>query len=147
VGHGRLLGYAERSSERVRRGLRLFCSNRHRRRGCGRTVAIWLATFLPRRVVGARTLLSLVVAIAAGQRLATAWRALSSMAVRTGYRLRDRLALAGPAIRTALLARAPPPQADRASPHAQLLEHLRAALGEAADFATYQLTFQRSVLG
>jgi len=35
--HGFLRGYAEEGSDRVVRCWRIFCSNRGRRRGCGRT--------------------------------------------------------------------------------------------------------------
>jgi hypothetical protein len=147
IGHGRLVGYAEASSERVTRGMRLFCSNRHRRRGCGRTCSVWLASVLPRRVVRASTLSALLIALANGERVATAWRRLSCTSQRTGYRLRDRLALRGPAMRTALLSRAPPPPTSSPCLHAHLLAHLRAALGDGADLGSYQLAFETAVLG
>lgn len=147
VGHGRVLGYAERSSERVVRGRRLFCSDRGRRGGCGRTVAVRLASVIVRHVVRANTWFALFVALAHGARCAAAWRALSAMSLRTGYRLRDRLAHARHALRTTLLSRAPPPEASSASADAQLVAHLRAILGaDTGSFDRYQHTFQRSLL-
>ena len=146
IGHGRLVGYAEGSSDREVRGRRLLCSNRHRRAGCGRTSPIWLAAVIPRRIVRAATAFALLAALAVGTRVACAWPRISSMALRTGYRTEARLALAGPAIRTALLTRAPPPPVQTASPDAQLVAHLRAVLGP-DPFASYQLVFQRPLLG
>ena len=69
------------------------------------------------------------------------------MHLRTGTRIRARLALDGPLIRSALLARAPPPFVDSPSLVVQLLAHVYAALGSSTDpFALYQLAFQRPLL-
>lgn len=146
VGHGRLFGYGERTSCREVRGQRVLCSNRRRRGGCGRTFTLWLASVVPRLTVRAVTIFALLAAMADGVPCARAWRAASCMTLRTGYRIKTRLALAGPAMRTALLSRAPPPTTSDPSPYAQLLAHLQAALGPRIDsFSHYQLSFQRSV--
>jgi hypothetical protein len=108
---------------------------------------VWLASVLPRRVVRASTLSALLIALSNGERVATAWRRLSCTSQRTGYRLRDRLALRGPAMRTALLSRAPPPPTSSPCLHAHLLAHLRAALGDGAELGIYQLAFETAVLG
>lgn len=147
IGHGRLLGYAESSSERVARGHRLLCSNRHRRTGCGRTIQVWLAAVVPRRTVRTATVFTLLVAIVDGSRVAAAWPEVSSMSLRTAYRVRHRLELAAPAIRTVLCSRAPPPFVASASDDAQLVAHVRAVLGDARDpFAAFQSTFQCPLL-
>lgn len=146
VGHGRLYGYAEGSSDRELRGARLLCSRRHRRMGCGRTFGILLASVVPRRVVRASTIFGFFVALSGGAAVAQAWRGVSAMSLRTGYRIRSRLALAGSAIRTALCSRAPPPAIASASPDKQLLAHLRVVLGPTDSFSAYQLTFQRALL-
>jgi hypothetical protein len=148
VGHGRLLGYAESCSERVVRGHRLLCSARHNRRGCGRTVTVWLSSSLRRRIVRTSTVLSFLTALAAGSRVAAGWRAASSMSLRTGYRIRSCVAHAVPAIRTALLSRAPPPRVDGVCADGQLLQHAVAVFGTCSDaFAAYQCAFQRPLLG
>jgi hypothetical protein len=105
-----------------------------------------LASVVPRHVVRAATIFTFFAAVAEGATVAEAWRRSSTTALRTGYRLRDRLAAAGPAIRTALLSRAPPPSIASASPDEQLLAHLRAALGpDIASFDRFQLAFQRAL--
>ena len=129
------------------RGHRLFCSNRGRRDGCGRTIAVLLASVVPRRVAGAAAVFAFLLALSVGTNTAEAWRRASAMTLRTGYRIRSALDLAGPAIRTALLARAPPPSVASASPRAQLVAHLREVLGaDLASFDRFQLAFQCSVL-
>ena len=45
IRHGVLTGFDDSSSRRTVRARRIFCSNRHRRCGCGRTVSVWF-TFL-----------------------------------------------------------------------------------------------------
>ncbi len=119
IGHGRLLGYSESSSDRVVRGHRLFCSDRGRRDGCGHTIAVLLACVLPRRIVRAATIFAFLAARVDGATAAAAWRRSSSMTLRTGYRIREALALVGPAVRAALLSRAPPPSVASPSPDAR----------------------------
>lgn len=110
-------------------------------------MTIWLASVVPRRIVRAATAFEFLVALAAGATTADAWRRASMTTLRTGYRLRDALRLAGPAIRTALLTRAPPPSVTSPSPDAQLVAHVRAALGEeTSSFDRFHLAFQRPVL-
>lgn len=108
-------------------------------------MSVWLASVIPRRLVRAATAFTLLAAVAGGASVAHVWPLISAMALRTGYRIATRIALAGPALRTALLTRAPPPATSTASPDAQLVAHLRAVLGP-EPFVAYQLAFQRSVL-
>src|SRR5437762_72832 len=44
IRHGFLHGFDDRSPQRTTvRARRIFCSNRNARRGCGRTVSVWIA--------------------------------------------------------------------------------------------------------
>jgi hypothetical protein len=101
------------------------------------------ASVVPRRIARATTIFAFLAILAEGTSAAEAWRRSSSMTLRTGYRIRHALALAGPGLRTALLSRAPPPSISSASPDAQLLAHVRAALG--ADVSSFD-RFQRAGL-
>lgn len=74
IGHGMLFGYAERTQERVVRGRRLFCSNRNRRPGCGRTLSIWLGAVIAGFVVRTRTLSHFVGEITEGKTRKAAWK-------------------------------------------------------------------------
>lgn len=148
IGHGVLRGYAERGSKRVVRGRRLFCSNRFRKDGCGRTVSVLLAEFLARHVVGVRTLGRLLVAAVAGVSVRSAWQqaARGAFSVQTGYRLWWRLAKALAPLRTALCREAPPNESRARTPLGGLLDHLRQVVGHGAcPFGAFQQRFQTGV--
>jgi len=150
-GHGFLRGYAETSSVRIVRGRRLFCSNRGRRPGCGRTHSVMLATQLARSVVGTGTLRRFVEAVVEGASRSAAWaRFGTGLCLNSGYRLWRRFDQAQSAIRTTLW-RADlhaPPDSNSSWPQAQLLTHLKAVMpGAACAFASFQVRFQQGLLG
>lgn len=145
--HGWLRGYSELGSERVVRGRRVFCSNRHRRPGCGRTFSVLLCGVLGGFVVGAETLSRFATAVLSGASRKAAWERLGKLSVHSGYRLWHRLARAQPHIRTALLGVCPPPACDDREPLAQLMAHLNQALPSAeCVLSAFQLRLQRPLL-
>ena len=133
IGHGMLTGYDERSSERVVRGRRLFCSNRHRRRGCGRTLSVLLASTIKRFSVRAGTLSRLLVRVVAGASPKAAWECVGhgALSLRTGHRLWRRVLAAQAHWRSVLSTICRAPACDDPRPMAQTLAHLRAAVGDA----------------
>ena len=146
IRHGSLYGFDDSSPPRQTvRARRVFCSNRHRRAGCGRTVSVWLAHKIRHLSVTTGVLwaflqLAVAVSIAAAIRATNCQR--SDRAWRRMWRRFDR---AQSAIRTALLARGPPVlpaptgPADRL-PAAQVLAHLQASFPNAdCPIAAYQL--------
>lgn len=149
IGHGVLLGYAERGNDRVVRGRRLLCSNRHRRAGCGRTWSVRLGSVIAGFCVRTGTLSRMLVAAVAASSTKSAWRQQSpGLSVRSGYRLWRRLHAAGSHLRTLLCTASPPPSCHDRRPFVQLLLHLRQALGTArCELETFQLAFQRHLLG
>jgi hypothetical protein len=146
--HGVVTGYAEVGSERVQRGHRLFCSNRGRRPGCGRTFAVLLADTLGACAVRTGTLWSFLLEIATGLSRKAAWEATGAavLSLRSGYRLWHRFARAGPTIRTRLSSHCPPPPCDSPLPMAQLTEHLRLALPCDNPLSDFQHSFQLDLL-
>jgi hypothetical protein len=131
VRHGCLFGFDEGGAERVVRAKRIFCSNRNRRTGCGRTFSVWLADKIRRvslttQAVGRFLERAAAVGVAAAIRVAD-----SSRSGRTWQRIWRRFRLGQSAIRTALLGRCPatplPANAARRPTEAQVLAHLRAA--------------------
>lgn len=148
IGHGLLRGYAEHTSERVIRGRRLFCSNRFLQRGCGRTVAILLDSFLRAFTVRAATLFALATTVFAGSSLRGAWQlAAPSFSLSSVYRLWHRLLGALSYLRTQLLSVCPPPPSQASEPLTQLLEHFGVAftLSE-CPFSAFQSQLQSPVL-
>lgn len=86
--HGFLNGYGQKGHEKVVRGGRFFCSNRYRRKGCGRTFSVLLAEFMPGRMVPASTLWKFLRGIQRGQTRHAAWYKVGSpFSMETGYRL------------------------------------------------------------
>ena len=53
--HGTITGYSETGRGRAVRGRRVFCSNRGRRPGCGRSANVWAAGTIHRLRLTART--------------------------------------------------------------------------------------------
>ena len=149
IGHGYLRGYAERSTELVVRGRRLFCSDRFLGRGCGRTVAILLDHLLPRHTVCTTTLLDFVKAIVGGASRRAAWQTASSKALglTSGYRLWRRLQLAQSYLRTKLSSVTDPTESAATEPFVQLLEHIQTTFAvERCPFSSFQSRLQSPLL-
>jgi hypothetical protein len=150
--HGSLHGFDDDSPRRkTLRARRIFCSNRGRRAGCGRTFSIWIAgkirrsslttgtlwTFLQRAV---RTSLAAAMRVVPGRRSGRSWQ-----------RIWQRFDRAQSRIRTALLCRGPPPEGPPGSVRrpdiAQVLAHLQSAFPHAdGPFAAYQLATRSFIL-
>lgn len=155
VGHGLLLGYAERGNDREIRGRRLLCSARFRRSGCGRTFSVLLATVIARFTARTSTVAALLEAAVRGSSRKAAWEWMQESAagapglsLRSAYRLWARLGAAQSRIRTALCALTQPPVITDSRPIAQVLAHLRLAFGGAGCLlAAYQLGLQSGLFG
>ena len=143
--HGSLSGYDESNPQRkTLRARRIFCSNRHRRPGCGRTFSIELAETIRRSSLTTRTLLAfLTQAVSLG--IAAAIRAVKChLSHRTLQRFWKRFDHAQSRIRTALLGRGPPPEGAlkdfRRPAAAQVLAHLHATFPNTdCPIAAYQM--------
>lgn len=132
IRHGTLSGFDDRTPPRITiRARRIYCSNRYRRRGCGRTFSVRLAHTIRRLSLSTRTLWGFLRrAVSAG--IASAIRDTNCpRSDRTLQRIWRRFDRAQSAIRTALLTRGPPPQVPtdpaRRPAAAHVLAHLRAA--------------------
>ncbi|MEI6700097.1 MAG: hypothetical protein WCK99_13950 [Mycobacteriaceae bacterium] len=149
IRHGFLRGFDDACPpRRTVRARRIFCSNRHRRPGCGRTFSVWIADKIRRRCTTTRRLWRFLQHAVAGS-IADAVRATgSALSDRTWQRLWNRFDRSQSAIRTALLARGPPVPpvptgAARRPVAAQVLAHLRAAFPHAdCPIAAYQQTMR-----
>jgi hypothetical protein len=145
IRHGALQGFDE-SGRIVLRAHRVFCSPRNRRRGCGRTVSVWLADKIKRLTVTTRRLWNFVQHAVAGT-IADAIRALDSrLCDRTWQRIWARFNAAQSSIRTALANRCPLPECPvtpSRRPAALVLAHLQAAFPKAdCPIAAFQLAIQ-----
>jgi hypothetical protein len=147
IRHGTLCGYDESSSQRVVRARRLFCSNRSARRGCGRTVSVWLADKIRRLSLTTGALWRFLQRAVAGS-IAAAIRAVDCQrSDRTWQRLWKRFDRGQSKIRTALWGRCPPPdlplEPSLRPAAAQVLAHLHAAFPDVpCPIAAFQHTLR-----
>ena len=135
IRHGVLTGFDDSSARKTVRARRIFCSNRHRRGGCGRTVSVWFADKIRRLSLTTRTVWTFLKRAVVGS-IATAIRAINSpRSDRTFRRIWRRFQRGQSAIRTALLSRGPPPDGPAASScrpaEAQVLAHLQSTFPQA----------------
>ena len=127
----------------------MFCSNRGRRGGCGRSFAIFFTRVLPRHSLDAALWSGLMQALVAGSAIKSAWENLrTGFSLESAYglvrRTRGRLAWLRP-----LCCRfAPPPPSAHTDPLPQTIAHLRLVLNGATDLAAaFQGRFQQPLLG
>lgn len=151
IGHGYVRGYGEHGTTQEVRGRRIFCSNRQRRPGCGRTVSASLMTAMLGFVVRTLSLFRFAKAVLGGLTRRAAWLAEASgtFSLSSGYRLWRRLNAAQSALRTRLSGLAQAPACGEQRPLAQLLAHMEIVVGadgqERDLFAAFQLLMQRGL--
>ncbi|MEO6992274.1 MAG: hypothetical protein ABI273_01480 [Lacunisphaera sp.] len=127
----------------------MFCSDRGRRGGCGRTFAIFFASVLPRHSLTTALWSDLLRAILAGTAVKTAWENLRScFSLEAAYRLvrrtRARLAFLRPLLDRTIAS----PPSTQSDPLLQTLEHFQLIFDAEPDLATaFQIRFQRPLLG
>lgn len=144
VRHGSLVGFDDADPPRkTLRARRVFCSNRHRRPGCGRTVSVWIAHKIRRLSLTTRTLWSFLRRVVTGTLAAAVRNTHAPFSDRTLRRIWTRFERAQSRIRTALCTRCPPPTGPPyPGPRpvlAEVLAHLHAAFPNADDpLAAYQ---------
>lgn len=148
IGHGHLWGKGEKGQDKVKRGWRNLCSNRNRRNGCGRTVAIIEASFLYHRMVDAKRLWRFLKAIADGLSIKAAWETISSpFCLETGYRLWHAFTRGQTIVRSVLLRAGTIPKMDSNDPNLQVIEHLRSVFSKSVcPVMCFQVRFQTAFL-
>jgi hypothetical protein len=140
--HGCLVGYDE-SQRQALRARRVYCSNRHSQRGCGRTFSVWLADKIRRLSLSTSVVWRFLQQVITGS-IAAATRAMTEheRSDRTWQRLWKRFQLAQSNLRTVLLKRCPPPTLSSDRPEAQILAHLQTAFPQTdCPLAAFQHAF------
>ena len=145
IRHGFLRGYDEtHQDQRTVRARRVFCNNRRRATGCGRTFSVWAADKIQRLLLTAKALWAfLKQALATGNKL-QAFRDLNSgLSDSAPYRIWKRFLQAQSAIRTALGQCCEPPRIASQQPEELTLAHLVAACGDhRSPIAAFQAKLQ-----
>lgn len=150
IRHGFLRGYAEgKGSTLVERGCRVFCSNRNRRKGCGRTFSILYSAFIKNHTVTAKTVSRFLSNFAKGiNRLRAFTETGSSFVASSCYRIFNRIKLAQASIRTLLLSALPPPDGvGLLDPVTQTILHLNSVFPlSSCPVSAFQSRFQVSFI-
>lgn len=148
IQHGFLRGYSDSNSEHVTRGRRFFCSNRHRRTGCGRTFSVLFSGCFRGFLVSAMVLFCFVATVLSGTTRYRAARAcLSGLCLRSGYRLWRRFEHSQSKLRARLTSVCGPPASQSRVPLVQLLAHFSAVFpNTACPFVEFQERFQEHLL-
>lgn len=147
--HSRMNGNDTRlASGTVNRGQRVFCSNRGRRNGCGRTFPVFFASVLPRHTFTAPLLWKSLRGWLTGSSIKASWESSGApLSLDTFYHLLQRLRRKLDALRTALHALAPAPGGTTRDPLRQTLEHLRAVFAtDPCPPERFQLRIQRPMM-
>lgn len=147
--HGYLRGYDESNyGKKIIRGRRIFCSNRGRRKGCGRTFSVLVCGVLKRFTIGANTLWRFLKNIAAGLNKQAAFKKASSQfSSTTCYRIAKTFRYAQVKIRSKLSRLCPVPRSISNNPLTQTVRHLRAAFKyRGCPVSSFQELFQASFL-
>ncbi len=127
------------------RAQRVFCNNRTRSAGCGRTFSVWTADKIKRLFLNADSLWEFLQQAALTGNQRQAFRSLESrLSDSAPYRIWRRFQRAQSAIRTALGTLCKPPQIASGQPAQLTLAHLEAAFSQhpLGPIAAFQVTLQ-----
>jgi hypothetical protein len=136
--HGALRGLAEGAQGKdALRGGRFFCSNRGRRRGCGRTFGVLLASLIARATVRSRELWRFYLAKLGGASVLAAWESLhSGFSVEAAYAWWRRWRRGQFAVRLVLAQGRDPPKGE-------IAQALAGRFGAEDPIGAFQLSEQR----
>jgi hypothetical protein len=146
IRHGVLRGYdQEQLRGKTIRARRVFCSNRSRATGCGRTFSVWAANKIKRLFLNADCLWEFLRQAALTGNKRQAFRSLENrLSESAAYRIWKRFERAQSAIRTALATLRKPPEIASRQPAQLTLAHLEAAFDQHPlnPIAAFQVTLQ-----
>lgn len=147
--HGYLYGYSETDMSRIKRGHRIFCSNRKKKHGCGRTFSILVSVFVKNFMISARTLWRFLEKVKEGTSLAGAFRDSGShMGQTSTYRIFRKFRYNQVRIRTLLTGIKDPPGLKQVTDAAiQTIIHLKSVFRHSScPVSKFQHHFQTSFL-
>lgn len=142
--HGYLRGYRDDEDGRVIRGHRIFCSNRNRKRGCGRTFSVLLAGFIRHCVVTARTVWRILEGVLKGLCVFVLYKqSFTQLGLSSLYRIYHRFCSHQSWIRSFLIRVSHPPgMPSERHPVRQTIRHLMSVFsGEACPIEAFQHRF------
>ncbi|MCP3921070.1 MAG: hypothetical protein GY714_00645 [Desulfobacterales bacterium] len=146
--HGKLYGFTESdTSGKIKKGHRIFCSNKKKKNGCGRTVSIRISGFIKNHIISAGTVSDFLDNIKDGKSLAEANRdAGNKMKGSNVYLIFKKFQYNQVRIRTLLLRIKAPPFANNVKNAViQTILHLKSVFKEnSCPVSQFQYDFQTS---
>jgi hypothetical protein len=146
IRHGFLRGYDEtQASEKSIRATRVFCSNRNRANGCGKTFSVWIAQKVKRLFLSAESLVAFLQDSVNTGNKRQAFRKLNTgRSDSVSYRIWKRFLFAQSHIRTALMRLCSPPHVPSNEPTQLTLIHLQEAFKQQSlcSIAAFQVALQ-----
>jgi len=136
--HGYIRGWLS-PNQRGIRAYRIYCNTR--RGGCGHAPSLRLSSVLPHRFLHADTLWSFLRGLLRGRSVKASWEAArTGIALDSAYCLLRAITRNLSAIRTLLLARAPPPSVEKGAQTEllQTLHHLQEVFGKSHAIRAFQ---------
>ena len=132
--HGFLYGYAENGgTEKIKRGHRIFCSNRNQRRGCGRTFSCLAAVFIKNFILTTQSLWNFLQNfITSANKYQSFTRLHLPFSATTIYRIYQRFDRRQSFLRSRLRMLCPPPAVADPHPLLQTIRHLQSAFKNTA---------------
>jgi hypothetical protein len=138
-----------KAAGQIVRGQRVFCSDRGRRGGCGKTFPLFLAGILPRHTFNATLLWALLLKLLGGATIKAAAEILTlPFSLEAVYGLVRRCRRRQGVVRSCLARERPAPASGQTDPLLQTLEHLQQTFApDGGALAAYQRHFQSAWLG
>lgn len=149
--HGYIYGYNEYRSRRVIKGRRIFCSNRNRRKGCGRTVSYRFTEFIRRTIASSATAWNFFSSILHGSSIEKAYNSIDAeyaISLSVFLRLWKRFKLKTPDIRTILADNYTIHKTSVTCPYRETIHHLSLLTSDANEnpIEIFQEKFQISFI-
>jgi hypothetical protein len=146
--HGFLRGFIIPHPLETKRGRRVFCSNRHKRKGCGRTFSILWADLIKNIPATTLQLGKFLQNILSGKKIKHAFdMSFERYSVKSRYSLYHKFLKRQTVIRALLSKMTKPPRTDEKNPLAQTMLHMDACFkDDFCPFEAFQRHFQTSIL-
>jgi hypothetical protein len=146
--YGYLKGYSMDSSTVIKRGQRVYCSKRNRRKGCGKSHSIYLSFILHSLIITTHKLWSFLCAVVQSSSIRAVWLDLGlNLSLTTIYRLYKRFRARHSDIRTILCRDVPPPDTPDPEPARQTIDHIKKCFAKSDDpISDFQHRFQIAFL-
>jgi hypothetical protein len=147
-------GYIYRPSDYripIIKGRRIFCSNRNRRTGCGRTVTLFFYDFIKQRLISTRLFWHFLYSILAGYSIEKAYNTIDPscpLSLSTFYRLWHKFKCTASHIRTFLTDNYPHISLEEDCAYRETIRHLSEVFNDTGcdPIAEYQLSSQKSFI-